>query len=157
MPASGNNVDGAQLRSNSLTLGFVPGYRFESVALRVFVGWGFRSMHTVVDLETPSYSLHGPTLRPELTLPLNGGFIVLRLAPELQVIAGASRALAKLSDSSLPGVAFGGEASLQLRLIEDLYAALAYRESYAMLSTTWGSYVRDSERFVCLQLSWHRR
>jgi hypothetical protein len=39
-PRAGNSVDGAQLRSNSLTFGITPGYRFgrtyESVALRVF-------------------------------------------------------------------------------------------------------------------------
>ena len=159
-PRSGSSVDGAQLRSNSLTFGLVPGYRFgaayESVSLRVFVGWAFRSLHTVVDLETPSYSLHGPTLRPELTLPLDHGFIVIRLAPELQVIAGASRRLVEISDASLPGVAFGGEASLQMRLTAALSVALAYRESYAMLSTAWGSYVRDAERFVTLQLALHR-
>lgn len=159
-PRAGNSVEGAQLRSNSLTLGVSPGYRFgrslDSVALRVFVGWAFRSLHTVVDLETPSYSLHGFDLRPELTVPLDHGFIVLRLAPELQVISGASRALVELSNAALPGVAFGGEAALQVRLIHGLFAALAYRESYAMLSTSWGSYVRDSERFVTLQLSLHR-
>jgi hypothetical protein len=159
-PRAGNSVDGAQLRSNSLTLGIMPGYRFgrtvERVTLRVLVGWAFRSLHTVVDLETPSFSLHGFELRPELTLPLNHGLIVLRLAPELQLIAGASRALVELTSAALPGVAFGGEASIQIRLVQGLYAALAYRESYAMLSTSWGSYVRDSERFVTVQLALHR-
>jgi hypothetical protein len=159
-PRAGNSVEGAQLRSNSLTVGILPGYRFgrayESVTLRVFVGWAFRSLHTVVDLETPSYSMHGLDLRPELTLPLDNGSIVLRIAPELQVIAGASRALVALSSADLPGVALGGEASLQIRLFQGLYAAFAYRESYAMLSTAWGSYVRDSERFVTVQLALHR-
>lgn len=159
-PRAGNSVDGAQLRSNSLTFGVVPGYRFgrkyESVALRVLVGWAFRSLHTVVDLETPSYSLHGFDLRPELTVPLDHGLIVLRLAPELQLIAGASRALVEVTRAALPGVAFGGEASIQVRLFEGLYAAISYRESYAMLSTAWGSYVRDSERFVTVQLALHR-
>jgi hypothetical protein len=82
--------------------------------------------------------------------------IVLRLAPELQVIAGASRALVALTSAALPGVAFGGEASIQIRLWQGLYTALAYRESYAMLSTSWGSYVRDSERFLTIQLALHR-
>jgi hypothetical protein len=89
-------------------------------------------------------------------VPLDHGLIVLRIAPELQLIAGASRALVEVTNAALPGIAFGGEASIAVRLFQGLFAALSYRESYAMLSTSWGSYVRDSERFVTVQLALHR-
>lgn len=156
-PLVGNSVEGAQLRVHSVSFGVMPGYRFgatrESSALRIFLGWGFRSMHTVVELETPSYSLHGPSLRPELSWVLKPGFVTLRVAPELQLIVGASRQLVDITSAKLPGFAFGGEASLQIRVIQELDVALAYRESFALLDTEWGSNIQDSERFVTFQLS----
>jgi hypothetical protein len=159
-PNAGNSVDGAELRSNSLTFGLMPGYRFgrapDSVALRIFFGWGIRALHTVVDLETPSYSLQAITLRPELTLPLAGNRVVLRIAPELALIVWASQRLVELANAATPGVALGGEAALDVQVYAGLHAALAYRESHGMLSTEWGSYLRDSERFVALQLALHR-
>jgi hypothetical protein len=144
------------LRSHRLGFGVEPRYRFsdspDGVSLGVLVGWGFRGFRPVVDIDIPPYTLNGPVLRPELRIPI-GGWVVLRLAPELFVITGISPELRQLATIGGTGVALGIEASIDIRMIERLHAVLAFRESHATASSGWGGEFTDDERFASLSVS----
>jgi hypothetical protein len=144
------------LRSHRLDLGVLPAYRFASAPARaelgLFLGWGWRGLRSIVDINIPAYTLQGPVLRPELRIPIGGAAVVLRFAPELMLIAGVTDALRTLGGTARYGIAWGGEASLEIRLIAAAHLTLAYRESHASLSTGWGSTLSDSERFATASL-----
>jgi hypothetical protein len=142
----------SSLRAHHVEFGLTPGYRFttsaSSVSLRVFAGWALRGLRSVVESGLPPYTLHGPLLRPELRIPIADGALVLRFAPELLVITGVTAELRRLGSTSSSGLAFGGEAALDLRLHRIIYLVLTYRESRAALATLWSANLTDTERFA---------
>jgi hypothetical protein len=145
------------LRSHRLGFGLEPRYRFsdspDGVSLGVLLGWGFRGFRPVVDIDIPPYTLNGPVLRPELRIPIGAGWVVLRLAPELFVITGISPELRQLAAVGGTGVALGIEASIDIRMIERLHAVVAFRESHATASSSWGGEFTDNERFGTVSMS----
>jgi hypothetical protein len=145
------------LRSHRLGFGLEPRYRFsdspDGVSLGVLLGWGFRGFRPVVDIDIPPYTLNGPVLRPELRIPIGAGWVVLRLAPELFVITGISPELRQLAAVGGTGVALGIEASIDVRMIERLHAVVAFRESHATASSSWGGEFTDNERFGTVSMS----
>jgi hypothetical protein len=140
------------LRSHRVELGLTPGYRFSSatssVSIRLFAGWWLRGLRSVVDTRVPSNTLHGPVLRPELRIPIAGDGVVLRFAPELSIIVGATAALRDLASAQRVGLAFGAEVALELRVASSVRLLVAYRESRATLATAWSSSFSDHERFA---------
>jgi hypothetical protein len=142
------------LRSHALSFGVAPGYRFARGAFglsgHAFVGWAFRGLRSVAELDVPSYTLHGPAIRPEIRASFVSGLVELRVAPELLVLF-ASHPLRDAATSAKAGVGLGGELSLDLRVYEPCHLVLAYRGSYARISSTWSHDVRDVEHFATLR------
>jgi hypothetical protein len=140
------------MRAHHVDFGLTPGYRFttseSSVTLQLFAGWALRGLRSVVDTGLPPYTLHGPLLRPELRIPIADGALVLRFAPELLVIAGVTAELRRVGSTSSSGLAFGGEAALDIRIHRVLYLVLTYRESRASIATLWSADLTDTERFA---------
>jgi hypothetical protein len=143
------------LRAHSLDFGVAPGYRFaaaDSVSLLVHVGWHFRGLRPIAQLALSELSWHGAVFRPELIVPFAGGAFTLRLAPELIVIAGLYTTLPDESGLAHTGLAFGGEASLDVRLAAPLALRLDFRESHASFRTAWAQNLSDAERFATLRV-----
>jgi hypothetical protein len=143
-----NEVD---VRSEHVELGVAPSWRLsdavESARFGIPVGMSLRNFWpTAHQLATPRYTLFGPYVRVELDLPL-GSVARLRLAPEAQMFFIVGTDLLDNGVSS-PGVALGGEASLQFRLSQRFLLDVSYRQSNALASTTGSASFRDVERFV---------
>jgi hypothetical protein len=144
-------------RSHHMDLGATAGLRFAdseaSVRARLFAGWAFRGFRTVVDIDIPSYSLHGPVLRPELQIPIANGAVVLHVEPEIMFIVHATDELREAAATSSTGFAVGGEAALDIRLSERAAFTLAYRESRARVASAWSANLRDNERFFTARIA----
>jgi len=143
------------LRSHALGFGIAPGYRFgaaDSVSLLMHVGWYFRGLRPIAQLALPEVSWHGAMFRPELEIPFADGVVTLRLAPELLIIAGLYTTLPDESGLAHTGVAFGGEASLDVRLATPIALRIEYRESHASFRTAWAQNLSDVERFATLRV-----
>jgi hypothetical protein len=139
------------VRSHHLDLGLAPGYRFDvgaSVDVRMFVGWWMRGLRSVTDLEIPSYSLQGPVFRPELYLGFFQRRMILKVAPELLVVARVSGALRSVARTHAMGYGLGGEISLNIELVPLVALVFAYRESHAFVRTYFDAKVDDTERFA---------
>jgi hypothetical protein len=116
------------------------------------LGFGVRALHPEVHhLLTPSYSLAGPLARIALRIPF-GSAVALRLAPELQW-ARVGEALQEEGVGS-SGIAFGGDAALEIAASAGLRLELSHRESHAMLSSTLGDGATDVERFTTARAVW---
>jgi hypothetical protein len=143
------------LTSHSVVGGVAPGYRFGepgSGDLRVLLGWTFRGLYAG-NPSVPGGSIQGPTLRPELKLPLANGLFTLRLAPELILVVLSNQTL----ELVIPGVhqigfGFGGEASLDVHLGEAVQIGLEYRESHVTIASDWGNNYSDMERYAILRV-----
>lgn len=149
----------SSLRTHHVELGLTPGVRFgrsaSSASLRLFAGWAVRGLRAVVDVGLPPYTLHGPVLRPELRIPIAGGAVTARLAPELLVIAGVTGELRHLGSTASAGLGIGGEAALDIRLTENVDLVLSYRESRATIATSWSADFLDNERFATARVVLH--
>jgi hypothetical protein len=139
------------LRTHHVDLGMTAGLRFSeantSVSARLFVGWAFRGLRSVVDTDIPPYSMHGLVLRPELRVPVAHGAVTFHLAPELFVIAHLTDELRHVGATAAAGLAFGGEVAMDVRLSERVDLTLSYRESRASVSSSWSA-LTDNERFA---------
>lgn len=155
-PAAGSGTQ-TSLRSQRVEVGITPGLRLSASApgpeLRVFAGWGLRSLRAVTAIALPPYTLHGPVLRPELRVPFSNGSAELRIAPELQLVSGISQDLRELSDTASTGLCWGGEIALSIRLGGSARMDLAYREARASVGSAWGRALTDIERFGTLGLN----
>ena len=89
-------------------------------------------------------------MKAKSSLPVAGGMLSFSLFPELQWIVDVGGALNTIGVAA-SGAAFGGSARIRLRILDELFADLTYRESHAFLSTESGSGT-DVERFVTLRL-----
>lgn len=116
------------------------------------LGYGVRALHPEVHhLLTPSYSLTGPVARLTLRIPF-GDMFALRLAPEVQLLS-VGDALEELGVES-SGIAFGGDAALELALSTHFATELAFRQAHAVMSSSLGADSTDVERFATLRLVW---
>jgi hypothetical protein len=134
--------------------GLTPGYRFtngpQSSMLGVFLGWNVRALGLVDALSIPTYTLHGPCLRPEAHFAL-GDSLKLRVGVELVVLMSISEDMRNLAAVSSSGLGLGAEATLTFRLFEGFAVAVNFRESHVSVPTEWGVSFNDVERFLSLQ------
>jgi hypothetical protein len=122
----------------------------DSAALSLFLGYGVRALASVVELNVPRFSLHGPVARIELELPLGSRSVVLRVAPEVQLLWAATPSLRRMASIGAQNWALGGEASLCIRLAAWSMAQLAYRGSRAFAPSALGGAFEDVEHFASL-------
>jgi hypothetical protein len=116
------------------------------------LGYGVRALHPEVHhLLTPSYSLTGPVARLTLRIPF-GDSLALRLAPELQLVS-VGDALEELGVENT-GIAFGGDAALEIALSAHLATELTFRQAHAVMSSSLGADSTDVERFATLRVVW---
>jgi hypothetical protein len=141
------------IRSHRFEIGVTPSLRFGSIdsfAAGVFIGYALRAFGSVAELQVPRFTEHGPLLRLELDIPVIGSVLRIRLAPEVSGLVSISRAVRRLGETDRFGIAFGGEASLRLRIVEWLALELDYRESHAFVHSAFADPFRDVERFALL-------
>jgi hypothetical protein len=133
-----------------LWLGAGPG----SAALSVYMAYGLRALSTVTPLLIPRFTMHGPLLRVELEVPLVAHLLWLQIGPEAHLILSITDDLRRIGHLDGPGVAYGGEAGLHMRLGSRTALRLHYRESHAHVA---GSGLRhdgflDLERYMMLDM-----
>jgi hypothetical protein len=141
------------VRSHRFEAGIVPGMWLgngpSSPALGLFIGYGVRAFGSVAELLVPRFSLHGPMLRLELELPLSPLWS-LRVAPEGHLIISMTEDLRRAGALDKIGMAYGGEASLQVRVFSRASLRASYREShaYARAGTAANAHFVDVERYL---------
>ncbi|HKP58426.1 MAG TPA: hypothetical protein VJV78_16990 [Polyangiales bacterium] len=142
------------LRSNDAQFGIVPGLRFadspDAVKLGILLGWEVRGLRSVVELSTPSYTLHGPLVRAELVIPI-ARVLELRLAPEFTYILSVSEDLRELAAFRGGGTGVGGELTLAITATPWLGFELGYREAHVWAPTYWSQSFTDGGRYVTLR------
>jgi hypothetical protein len=142
------------VRSHRFEGGVAPGIwlsgRPGSAALSLYLGYGLRAFSSVAPLVLPRFTLQGPLIRLELELPLIAQRLWFQLAPEVHIISAYSSDLSRAAHVFGPGVAFGGEAGLVLRLLPRVAIKLSYRESHASVAANSLAYAgfEDSERYL---------
>jgi hypothetical protein len=143
------------LRSHAASFGVAPGYRFaaaDSISVLLHLGWYFRGLRPIAQLALPEVSWHAAVVRPELNISLAHGVVTLRLAPELLVIAGLYTTLPDESGLAHTGMAYGGEASIDVQLAALVGLRIEYRESHAAFRTAWSENLSDIERFCAVRI-----
>lgn len=146
----------SSLSSHSVVVGGSLGFLTngpDTLGLHLFVGWAYRSLTAAVET-LPSASVQGPALRPELHIPLGGGVVTLRIAPELILIVGATAKLpANVPGLSTVGFGFGGEVTLDIRISKAFGLGLQFRESRALIASDWGTSATENERYITGRLN----
>lgn len=152
----GADTHDSSVGSHSFGVGVSPGYRFGprgSTELRLFVGYGFRTL-SPVDTALPGATSAGVVLRPELRIPLAGEVLTLRLAPEVMVVLTHDTTLpGNVAGLDSVGVGFGGEVSLDVRLAAMISLGVEYRESHVSVASGWNTSFSDVERFAIGRLT----
>jgi hypothetical protein len=142
------------IQSHHLSVGVQPGLRLgearDSSSLSLFLGYGLRALASVVELRVPRYTLHGPVARLDFELPLFSAKVVLRVAPEAQLIVSQTSDLRLAARTQSVGFALGAEASVRFYVADWIALALSYRESHASVSSAWSSPFEDVERFAVI-------
>lgn len=153
MFALANEVD---VRSEHAEVSVAPGFRLgegeSAPRVSIPVGGVFRNFWPADHhLQTPRYTLLGAMARVQLEANL-GSVVRLRAGPEVQVygILGTD-----LTDHgvSVPGFAYGGEASIEFRLSSTFLIEVHYRQSNAVGSVAAGPSFLDIERFATVRLA----
>jgi hypothetical protein len=142
------------IQSHRLSVGILPGLRLgdapDSSSLALFLGYGVRAFASIVELLVPRYTLHGPVARLDFELPLFAAKLVLRVAPEVQLIVSQTNDLRQAARTQSTGFALGAEASVRFYVADWIALALSYRESHASVSSAWTSPFEDVERFAVI-------
>jgi hypothetical protein len=145
------------IRSARFEALFVPAFDLsEVVQLKLAIGYGLRGLRTDVhdqelstvhSLRTPDYMLSGPVAGIALRLAL-GDSVALTFAPEAQLLVSVGSDL-KARGVGGGGFAFGGVASLVVRLSQLLSVYVAYREAHARVAGEVGRVsLSDAERYI---------
>lgn len=145
------------IRSARFEALFVPTLELsEVVRLKLGLGYGLRGLRTDVheqnsptehDLQIPSYTLAGPVARLTLVLAL-GDSVALSLAPEAQLLVSVGSDLTRRGVGG-GGFAFGGVASLVVRMSQLLSVYAALRQAQALVAGGSGrTDVTDGERYI---------
>jgi hypothetical protein len=151
--ALSNSLDArAERLEVSVAPTFLLGDSPSSVALGFPIGFGMRTFWPEAnEFRTPGYSLAGPMLRAELSIPF-GDSVGLRLGPELLWAVALDDSLTSQGVGS-QAIAIGGELALHFQLGAVLGIELCYRESHAFASTTVTTALfEDVERFAVARL-----
>jgi hypothetical protein len=107
---------------------------------------------TVHDTIAPGYSLIGPMLRAELTVPL-GQLLRVRVGPELMWIVAIDKAI-RVDGVASQGGALGGTLTLEAPITGHLALEFCYRESHAFApNAASGRSFKDVERFATARLA----
>jgi hypothetical protein len=142
------------IQSHHFEAGVTPGIQLgssrDSALLSLFAGYSVRALASVVELSVPRFSLHGPLARVEFELPLGTSSVVLRLAPEAQLLLAATPALRRVAGIGAHNWALGGEASIRIRITDWATAQLAYRGARAMAPSAFRGAFEDVEHFASL-------
>jgi len=129
-------------------------YRLEDalsgISLAASLGWSVLSFTSEAPVTLPDYALQGPVLTLAVVVPIGAGLLTLMIGPEATWIVDVGKALGNLGVSSM-GVAIGGWARIRVRLLQELFGEIAYRESHAFLDTEGGG-ATDVERFATLRV-----
>jgi hypothetical protein len=146
----------SSLSSHSVVVGGSLGFLTngpDTLGLHLFLGWAYRSLTAAVET-LPSASIQGPALRPELHIPIGGGVVTLRIAPELILIVGATAKLpANVPGLSTVGFGFGGEVTLDIRISKAFGLGIQFRESRALIASDWGTSATENERYITGRLN----
>jgi hypothetical protein len=157
-PDPNSQIVSTPIRSHRLEGGVRPSLRFgasdASFGMGLFLGYGLRAFASNVELQMPRFTEHGPLARLELDIPVIGSVLRLRVAPEFQAILSISRAVRRLGETESFGMAFGGQASVRLQVVDWFALAIDYRESHAAVASASTDPFRDVERFVLLTVGW---
>lgn len=146
-------------RSQRIAAGARLHYRLEpsldAVSLGVGLAWSALSFSSEAPVSLPDSTLQGPVLSLSLIIPVAERLLTFTLAPEAQWIVDVGSGLGAIGVEST-GAAVGGTARIRLRLIDELFADVTYRESHAFLSTENGQGGSDVERFASLRFVYAR-
>ena len=146
----------SSLSSHSVVVGGSLGYYTngpDTLALQLFLGWAYRGL-SAAEPTLPSASIQGPALRPELHIPIAGGVVSLRIAPELILVVGASAKLpGNVPGLASVGFAYGGEATLDFRISKAVGLGIQFRESRALIASDWGGSAAENERYITGRLN----
>jgi hypothetical protein len=146
----------SSLSSHSVVLGGSLGYLTkgpDSLGLQLFLGWAYRGMSAAAPV-LPSASIQGPAIRPEILIPIGGGVVSLRIAPEFILVVGASADLpANVAGLESIGFAYGGEATLDIRISKAFGIGFQFRESRALVPSGWGTSAVENERYISGRLN----
>lgn len=141
----------SSLSSHSVVVGGSLGFLTngpDTLGLHLFLGWAYRGLTAAVET-LPSASIQGPAIRPELHIPIGGGVVTLRIAPELILIVGATAKLpANVPGLSTVGFGFGGEVTLDIRISKAFGLGIQFRESRALIASDWGTSATENERYI---------
>lgn len=136
-------------RSQRLSAGLRVSYRLEpsldGVSLGASLAWSALTFSSEAPVTLPDYTLQGPVLALGVVVPLVSRLITISLFPEAQWIVDVGEALSGLGVSS-SAAAVGGSARIRVRILNELFADVTYRESHAFLGGDLGG-GNDVERF----------
>jgi hypothetical protein len=146
-------------RSQRITADARLHYRVEpsldAVSLGLSLGWSALSFSSEAPVSLPDSTLQGPVLSLSMIVPVAARLLTFTLAPEAQWIVDVGSGLSAIGVGST-GAAIGGHARIRLRLLDELFADLTYRESHAFLELVTGRGGIDVERFATLRLVYAR-
>ncbi|MEY4581042.1 MAG: hypothetical protein RL701_5745 [Pseudomonadota bacterium] len=139
-------------RSERVSLDIGPRWRIGTVHVSVPIGASMRTLWPEVHtLMTPGYNLIGPHARIELHVLL-ADTVYVRIAPEAQWIVQIDDDLWK-SGLSSQGMALGGEVAVGAQFAKAWSVGVNYRESHALIATTYDMTFTDVERYVTARLT----
>jgi hypothetical protein len=121
----------------------------------VGLAWSALSFSSEAPVSLPDSTLQGPLLSLSVIIPVAERLFTFVLAPEAQWIVDVGSGLSAIGVDST-GASVGGSARARLRLLDELFVELTYRESHAFLGTASGRGGGDVERFATLRLVYAR-
>lgn len=127
----------------------------DAVSIGAGLAWSALSFSSEAPVSLPDYTLQGPVLSLSVVIPIASRLLTIVLAPEAQWIVDVGSGVSVIGVDST-GAAVGGSARARLRLLDELFLDLAYRESHAFLGTENGQGGSDVERFASLRLVYAR-
>jgi hypothetical protein len=131
------------LRVHTFGAGLVPAWRFavsdDSAALGLYLGWSVQAVSAAVAPTIPTHTLHGPELGIELRAPLARSAVVFALRPSVAIWPWATERLRDQGRLSGPGLAFGLDAGVDIRLTDAFVLALAYHGASGSMPSELGS------------------
>jgi len=148
----------SSLSSHSVQAGASVGFLTngpDSFGFHLFLAWAYRGM-SASEATLPSASAQGPAIRPEFHIPFGHGVVTLRLAPELILIISATATLPQnVAGLQAVGFAFGGEASLDVRVSKAVKLSVLFRESQGSVASGWGTSMLENERYILGRVMLH--
>ena len=140
------------IRAHSFEAHLAPTFRLgDGWELALNLGYSARNLRpNVHHLQTLSYSLAGPVVRPALRLPL-GDAVALYVAPEFQLFLAVGEALARQGTQET-GIGLGGELWIAVAVTQGIQLRAGYRVALASVAGTGDVGASDTEQFVTAAL-----